>query len=99
MACVSNTGSREGAEVAQLYVSDNHPKVEMPEHELKGFERVDLKPGETKYVSIDLDACAFSFYDTQAKVWSVDGYSFTISVGDSLVNLPLKAGLNLAQSR
>lgn len=96
---VSNTGSREGAEVAQLYVSDNHPKVEMPEHELKGFERVDLKPGETKHVSIDLGARAFSFYDTQAKTWSVDGDSFTISVGDSLANLPLKAGLSLAQSR
>ncbi len=96
---VTNTGSRAGAEVAQVYVTDNHPKVERPAHELKGFERVDLKPGETKHVSIDLDSRAFSFYDTQAKDWAIGGTGFTVSVGDSIANLPLKSDLQLAGVR
>jgi beta-glucosidase len=96
---VTNTGTREGAEVAQVYVTSIHPKVEMPEHELKGFERVDLKPGETKHVSIALNDRAFSYFDTHAKNWASVGDNFTVSVGDSIANLPLKAGLHLASAK
>jgi beta-glucosidase len=95
---VTNSGAREGAEVAQVYVTDIHPKVEMPEHELKGFERVSLKPGETKHLSIHLNERAFSYYDTQAHGWSIAGDGFTISVGDSVASLPLKADLHLSRA-
>jgi beta-glucosidase len=92
---LTNTGSREGAEVAQVYVGENNPRVERPAHELKGFERVTLKPGESKHLSIHLDERAFSYYDTQTKGWMVGGSAFTISVGDSVASLPLKAELQL----
>ncbi|MFY9935629.1 MAG: glycoside hydrolase family 3 C-terminal domain-containing protein [Silvibacterium sp.] len=93
---VTNTGNREGAEVAQVYVTENHPPVERPEHELKGFVRLDLKPGETKHVSIDLDSRAFSYYDVKSKSWLVGGDNFTVSVGDSVAELPLKTEVHLA---
>lgn len=92
---VTNTGTRDGAEVAQVYVTEKTPKVDRPEHELKGFERVNLKRGETKHVSINLDERAFSYYDPQSKSWSIGSDAFTVSVGDSVATLPLKADIQL----
>ncbi len=90
-----NTGAREGADVAQVYVTENEPKVERPEHELKGFERVDLKPGESRHISISLDERAFSYFDTKSNSWTIGSNRFTLSVGDSISTLPLKAELRL----
>ncbi len=92
---VTNTGQRRGAEVAQLYVTEDQPKVARPIHELKGFQRVDLGPGETFHVSIPLDARSFSYYDVDTKKWTIGSSKFTISVGDSVASLPLKAPLTL----
>ena len=92
---VTNTGARKGAEVAQLYVTEEHPKVPRPEHELKGFERIELSPGETKRVEIPLDARSFSYYDVVAKKWAIGSNRFTVSVGDSVESLPLKTDVNL----
>lgn len=61
---VRNTGRRDGAEVAQLYVSDLAASVPRPVRELKGYEKVFLKRGETKRVEILLPHDAFAFYDT-----------------------------------
>jgi beta-glucosidase len=96
---LTNTGSREGAEVAQVYVTEDQPKVERPEHELKGFERVSLKPHETRHLSITLNDRAFSYYDTQSKAWTIGSDNFTISVGDSVATLPLKAELRLKKGQ
>jgi beta-glucosidase len=95
---VTNTGSRKGAEVAQLYVTEEHPKVARPEHELKGFQRIELSAGETKHVEIPLDARSFSYYDVAAKKWIIGSNQFTISVGDSVESLPLKTGVSLKAS-
>lgn len=92
---VTNTGSRKGAEVAQLYVGEDHAKVARPVRELKGFERIELSPGETGHVSIPLDARSFSYYDVAAKKWMIGSSKFTISVGDSVESLPLQVALNL----
>ena len=92
---ITNTGSRKGAEVAQLYVTENHAKVDRPAHELKGFERVELAPGETRHVTIPLDARAFSYYDVGAKRWAIGSQRFTIAVGDSVASLPLTAEVTL----
>ncbi|WP_353067164.1 glycoside hydrolase family 3 C-terminal domain-containing protein [Tunturibacter psychrotolerans] len=92
---VTNTGARKGAEVVQLYVTEEHPKVPRPEHELKGFERIELSPGETKRVEIPLDARSFSYYDVAAKRWAIGSNRFTVSVGDSVESLPLKTDVNL----
>ena len=64
---VTNTGSRTGAEVAQVYVSEQHPNAERPVKELKAFSKVVLKPGETQNVKLALDRRAFSYYDVDGK--------------------------------
>jgi len=92
---LTNTGSVEGAEVAQLYVSDPSARTTRPERELKGFEKVHLKPGETKNVSLTLDARAFSYWDDSAKKWTIDPGKFVLRVGDSSENTPLTADLTL----
>jgi beta-glucosidase len=92
---VTNTGSVEGAEVAQLYVSDPSAKVDRPERELKGFAKVHLAPGETKHLTLDLDARAFSYWDESAQKWTIDPGKFVIRMGDSSVNTPLDADLVL----
>ena len=92
---VTNTGSVKGAEVAQLYVSDPSAKVQRPERELKGFEKVRLAPGETKHVTINLDARSFSYWDESKHSWTIDPGKFVILVGDSSENTPLHADLTL----
>jgi len=92
---VTNTGSVAGAEVAQLYVSDPSAKVTRPERELKGFEKVRLAPSETKHVTLNLDARAFSYWDETAHKWTIDPGKFVIRVGDSSENTPLKAELTI----
>lgn len=92
---VANTGSVEGAEVAQLYVSDPSAKAKRPERELKGFEKVNLAPGETKHVSISLDARAFSYWDEAKHNWTIDPGKFVILVGNSSENTPLHADLTI----
>jgi beta-glucosidase len=92
---VTNTGSVAGAEVAQLYVSDPSAKVSRPERELKGFEKVRLAPGETRHVTLNLDARAFSYWDTTAHKWTIDPGKFVIRVGNSSENTPLSSDLTL----
>ena len=92
---VTNTGGVEGAEVAELYVSDPSAKAERPERELKGFEKVRLAVGETKHVSLTLDARAFSYWDEGAHKWTVDPGKFQIRVGDSSEETPLSAEVTL----
>ena len=92
---VTNTGSVAGAEVAQLYVSDPSARATRPERELKGFEKVRLAPGETKHVTLNLDARAFSYWDAAAHKWTIDPGKFVVRVGDSSENTPLHAELTL----
>ena len=93
---VTNTGKRKGAEVAQVYVSDTHAPLPRPERELKGFERVELAPGETKHVSVSLDARAFAYYDVKAKKWTIDPGKFNVEVGDSVESLPLQGTVDVS---
>jgi len=88
---VTNTGSAAGAEVAELYVSDPSTKASRPERELKGFEKVRLAPGETKHITLNLDARAFSYWDEAAHKWTIDPGKFVVRVGDSSENTPLSA--------
>jgi beta-glucosidase len=86
---VANTGHLAGAEVAQVYVSDPSATVPRPERELKGFERVMLKPGETRRISIRLDRRSLSYRDVVSHGWKVDPGKFMVRVGDSTENTPL----------
>jgi beta-glucosidase len=80
---VTNTGSRAGATVAQLYVGESKPTIERPLKELKGFERVALQPKETKHVTLDLDPRSFTFYDLNAKAWHANAGAYRLYLGDS----------------
>jgi beta-glucosidase len=85
-----NTGHREAAEVAEIYVGDSHSSVPRPVKELKGFAKVNLKPGETKRVTLKLDRRAFSFYDVKKSDWRAEAGDFTILVGGSSDNIQLQ---------
>ena len=93
---VTNTGSRAGADVAQVYVAEAHPKVPRPAKELKGFARIDLKPGETKTSTVTLNGRAFSYYDAYAKQWRADPGEFQILVGRSSQDIVLRGSLTLS---
>jgi beta-glucosidase len=94
---VKNTGHREGAEVAELYVGESHPSVPRPVKELKGFAKVKLKPGETKRVTLRLDRRAFSFYDVKKGDWTAEAGEFTILVGGSSDNIQLRDKFTLTR--
>lgn len=94
---VKNTGSREGAEVVQLYVHDDKASVERPYKELKGFAKVSLKPGESKDVEISIDRRALSFWDETTNGWKVEPGKFTIFVGNASDNLTLKTNIKIVK--
>lgn len=94
---VTNTGSRDGAEVAQLYVGDPSATVKRPVMELKGFEKVRLAPGEKKHVTLKLNDRSFSYFDETSHGWKIDPGRFNILVGDSSENTPLKGELTLSR--
>jgi beta-glucosidase len=94
---VTNAGQYEGAEIAELYVGDGHASVPRPVKELKGFARVNLKPGETRRVAISLDRRAFSFYDVDKKDWNAEPGRYSLLVGASSDNIQLKASFVLSQ--
>lgn len=80
---VTNTGSREGKEVVQVYVQDVQSTLVRPEKELKAFQKINLKPGETKNVSFTLDKTALSYYDDTKKAWVAEPGTFNVLVGAS----------------
>jgi len=95
---IKNTGSREGAEVAQVYVGAGSGKVERPLKELKGFSKVSLKAGELKHVSVLLDGRSLSYYDVDAKQWRAEPGSFDVLVGHSSEQIELTGKLNLTSA-
>lgn len=80
---VTNTGSRTGKTVVQLYVSDVESTVIRPVRELKGFEKVELAPGESKEVTFTLDKRSFAYWNEQISDWHVETGDFKIEIGQS----------------
>jgi beta-glucosidase len=95
---VTNTGTRAGADVAQVYVSEDSPQVPRPPQELKGFARVVLEPGQSRRVTVPLDARSFTWYDERAAAWHADAGSFTIHVSRSSADPQLEGKITLAQA-
>jgi beta-glucosidase len=93
---VTNTGTRDGADVAQVYVADPHSKVSRPAKELKGFARLNLKAGETKTATVVLDGRAFAYYDVDAKQWHADPNEFEVLVGRSSQEIALRGNVTLS---
>ena len=90
---LTNTGGRDGAEVAQLYVGLPGSAVFRASRELKGFKKVFLKAGESKTVTIPFDSRTFRFWNVSKNGWSVESGRYEICVGSSVAQLPLRAVL------
>lgn len=88
---LTNTGSCDGAEVAQLYVSLPDAEVFRPEKELKGFRKVFLKAGESREVTIKFDDKTFRYWNVLTDQWETEGGNYRIMVGASVVDIRLEA--------
>lgn len=84
---VTNVGQVAGSEVVQVYVHDCEASVEMPEKQLKGFDKVYLEPGQTKTVFIELGPDAFRFFDEESMDWKTEPGDFEILVGPASDNI------------
>lgn len=92
---VTNTGSRSGKEVVQLYVADKESTVIRPVKELRDFAKVELAPGETKTVSFTLGKRAFAYYNVQIHDWHVESGTFEIMIGKSSREIVLTETVNV----
>ena len=84
---VTNTGKVAGKEIVQVYVHDQKSGLVRPEKELKGFAKVELQPGETKSVSIQLDLRAFAYYHPEYKQWITEDGDFDILIATSAAEI------------
>jgi beta-glucosidase len=78
---VTNTGSRAGDEVAQLYIHQRHGTAARPVRELKGFRRIALEPGETRTVQFELGPGELRYWNAAARDWVIDAATFDVRVG------------------
>jgi beta-glucosidase len=95
---VANTGQRDGAEVAQVYVGDKHAALPHPSKELKGFARVNLRAGEKQRVTLTLDERSLSHYDVNSKQWRAEPGQFDVLVGHSVKKIDLRGTLTLPEA-
>lgn len=95
---VKNTGKRAGKEIIQLYVRDVQSSVIRPDKELKGFEKVELQPGEEKAVTFVLDQRAFAYYNVDIKDWHVEAGEFEILIGKSSKEIVLQEKVFVAST-
>ena len=95
---VTNTGKRAGKAVAQLYVGAVGGDYIRPVRELKGFQKVALAPGESKDLTFTLDKRSFALWNDQLHDWYVPGGQYTIEVGASSRDLPLRTEITLTST-
>ena len=92
---ITNTGSRAGAEIAQLYVAKAGAAIFRPEKELKGFAKVFLQAGESTTVTIPLDDKAFRYWNVKTSRWEVEGGAYQLLVGASVQDIRLTAEVSV----
>ena len=92
---LTNTGDREGAEVAQLYVSDPVCSVMRPVKELKGFKKVFLKPGESRRITLDIPVSSLAFYSEAQSQFVVEPGEFILQLGASTSDIKQKISLDV----
>jgi len=93
---ITNTGSRAGAEVAEVYIAEANSPVSRPPKELKGFVKVDLQPGETRRVTVPLDTRSFAYYDVNGAKWRVPSGTYQVLIGKSSEEIDLTAEITVA---
>lgn len=92
---LTNTGDREGAEVAQLYVSDPVCSVMRPVKELKGFKKVFLKPGESQRITLDIPVSSLAFYSEAQSQFVVEPGEFILQLGASASDIKQKISIDV----
>lgn len=92
---IKNTGEREGKEIVQLYVRDVESSLVRPEKELKAFQKVLLKPDESKPVTFTLNNDALSFYDPCRQRWVVEPGEFEVLIGSSSQDIRVEGSFSL----
>lgn len=92
---LTNTGNRDGAEVAQLYIGKEKGRVFRPEKELKGFQKVYLKAGERKTVRIPFDDKSFRYWNVRTKQWEIEEGRYTVMIGASSRDIRLSGEISL----
>ena len=92
---VTNTGSREGKETVELYISDLKSSVDRPVKELKGFSKVSLLPGETKDVKFTINEADLSFFDADKHEWVCEPGDFEALIGASSADIRSKVKFNV----
>ncbi|WP_420489666.1 glycoside hydrolase family 3 C-terminal domain-containing protein [Neobacillus vireti] len=95
---VKNSGSVPGKEIVQLYVKDVASTVSRPEKELKGFEKVELQPGEQKTVTFVLDKRSFAYYNVHLRDWHVETGEFEVLIGKSSREIALSEKIQVQSS-
>lgn len=94
---VTNIGSRAGSEVVQLYIRDEKSSVYRPYKELKAFGKINLKPGETKDVVLELGKEAFAFYDSSDKMWTIEPGKFQLLIGNASDRISYKLPMEVSK--
>src|SRR5262245_2222198 len=94
-ADVTNVGAVAGDEVVQLYVSYPGSAVDHAAHDLKGFARVHLEPGETRAVPIEVRAADLAYWDVGTGAWRVEPITYGVHVGPSSADLPLSGAFTV----
>ena len=84
---ITNTGTREGKEVVQLYIGDDKATVLRPVKELKGFEKIALAPGETKQVTFTITPDMLKYWSEEAHDWVAETGKFTAYIGSSSTDI------------
>ncbi len=92
---ITNTGSRDGQEVVQLYIADKKSSLPRPVKELKGFSKVALQPGETATVSFTISADALSFFDPDRHEWVAEPGKFEAIVASASDDIRGKVSFEL----
>ena len=92
---VTNTGSRAGAEIVQVYAAKSDAQIFRPAQELKAFTKVWLEAGESKTVTLPLDDKAFRYWNTKTDSWEVEGGTYELRVGASSADIRLTAAVEV----
>ena len=92
---LTNTGSRDGAEIAQVYISCRTGQIFRPKKELKGFAKVFLKAGESRRVTVPLDDKAFRYFNVKTNRWEVETANYDVHVAASVSDVKLSATIRV----
>lgn len=94
---VTNTGTRAGKTVVQLYVHSPASQLERPEKELKAFAKTHLEPGQTDVVELALDMRSLAYFDDHRGAWVADAGEYHLLIGQSSAELPVRASIRLTE--